>query len=406
MKTIFKVFTQTSWQMLARLVGAFSNFLILALVTRTYGEEGTGIFTLALTYLAIFFLLADLGLNAYVLPKLSKLEANKLFNFRLIWSVLLVFLANLLAAVLPVGSPQFNEAVLIGSLSIVLSGIYNSVNLIFQKNLHYELSSVAALIGALSQIPVVLYLTWFNAPVSLLTLGPLFGWLVNNSLSLILVGKFFKFEIKRIDLSYPLKTLKNAWPVTLTLVLNVVYFRADAFILAGYRSIAEVGNYNLAYSIFQNALVLPTFIMNSYYPIMLKKLSLSRWIFFSQIKKAALILAGLAILGLVLTWLLADVLIRIIAGEGFAGSTLSLKILSLSFPAYFLSALLMWSYLSLKKYQSLVIIYLLGLLTNIGLNFIFIPHYSYLAASLITGISEYLILSLQVYILYWEFRVK
>lgn len=406
MAVIRKIFAQTSWQMLARLVGALSNFLILALVTRSYGEEGTGIFTLALTYLAIFFLLADLGLNAYVLPKLSiPEEANKLFNFRLIWSVVLVFLANLGALVLPVGNPQFNEAVLIGSLSIVLSGIYNSTNLIFQKNLRYDRSSWAALIGALSQIPVVFYLVWLNAPVSLLTLGPLFGWLVNNLLSLIFVGKFFKFEIKEIDLNYPLKTLKAAWPVTLTLLLNVVYFRADAFILAGYRSIAEVGNYNLAYSIFQNVLVIPTFIMNSFYPVMIKNLKESRKKFFSQIKLSARVLLGIATLGTLLSLIFAPIIIQLLTGGDFSGAVDSFRILSLSFPAYFISSLLMWTYLSLKKTKSLVMIYFLGLVVNLALNFIFIPHYSYLAAAWITGFSEYLILILQISIL-WRYVIS
>jgi len=48
------------------------------------------------------------------------------------------------------------------------------------------------------------------------------------------------------------------------------------------------------------------------------------------------------------------------------------------------------------KYKSMFAIYLIGLIANISLNFMFIPTYSFIAASWITVISEYLILTLQV----------
>lgn len=404
MTVIRKVFTQTVWQIFARGVGAISNLAVLALVTRSFGEFGTGVFTLALTYLAIFFLIADAGLNAYVLPRFSK-EANKLFNFRLVWSIILVVVANLGALILPFDNPLFNQAVLIGSLSIVLSGIYTSTNLIFQKNLRLDRASIASSIGALSQIPVVYYLISLNGPVSLITLGSLTGWFVNNLVSLFFIRKLYEFRISKIDLDYPLKTIKAAWPISVTLLLNVVYFRSDAFILSTFHSFVEVGTYNLAYSIFSNVLVFPAFIMNSFYPLMLNSLAKGRKIFFDKIKLSAILLLVVAVLGTLLTWVLSPSIIGVIAPGSFAGSVTSLRILSLGFPAFFISSLLMWTMLSLEKYQSLVMVYAAGLVVNSILNFIFIPKYSYLAASWITGISEYLILILQISIL-WRYVIR
>ncbi len=104
--------------------------------------------------------------------------------------------------------------------------------------------------------------------------------------------------------------------------------------------------------------------------------------------------------GTLLTLLLAPVIIHLITGGGrFSDSAASLRILSLSFPAYFISSVLMWSLVTLKKYKSMLLIYIAGLLANGVLNFIFIPRYSYIASSYITGVSEYLILALQAVIL-------
>lgn len=407
MSSIKKVFTQTAWQVASKIVTAICGFIILGLITRFYGEEGTGVFTLALTYLAIFFLAADLGLNAYILPRVPfKQEANLLFNFRLVWSVILVVIANLLALYLPVQNPLFKQAVFFGSLSIILSAIYNSTNLIFQKNLRYDQSSLAASIGALSQIPVFFYLINHGVSVGLLTTATLFGWIVSSAVAFILAKKIFKFEFFIVRINYPLSILSSAWPITLTLLLNIVYFRVDSFILSFYRSLAEVGNYNIAYAIFQNALVIPTFIMNSFYPIMIENLKNSFKNFLNQVKLASLILLLISLLGTLLTWFIAPLLIKIISPEGFSGSTLSLRILSLSFPAYFISSLLMWIYISLKKYHALVAIYSFGLLINILLNLVFIPTHSYIASSWITGISEYLILFLQIFILFGFLKSK
>ena len=70
MKILAKITSQTLWQILGKVVTTLSTFIILGLVARNYGEEGTGVFTLALTYLAIFYIFADFGFNAHVL-KLS-----------------------------------------------------------------------------------------------------------------------------------------------------------------------------------------------------------------------------------------------------------------------------------------------------------------------------------------------
>lgn len=77
MKSLVKIFQQTFWQILGKIVTSFSTFIILGLVARNYGKEGTGIFTLVLTYLSIFYILADFGFNAHVLRE-CKVQSAKL----------------------------------------------------------------------------------------------------------------------------------------------------------------------------------------------------------------------------------------------------------------------------------------------------------------------------------------
>jgi O-antigen/teichoic acid export membrane protein len=140
--------------------------------------------------------------------------------------------------------------------------------------------------------------------------------------------------------------------------------------------------------------------MNSYYPLMLRQLAGSKSSFFSQIKTGSLVLLGISLLGTTVTIFLAPFLIKILSGD--VSSTLTLQILSLGFPAFFVSALLMWGLISLKRYKVVLLIYSSGLLLNFFLNLIFIPKYSYFAASVVTVFCEYLILLSLIIILYRE----
>lgn len=406
MEVVTKVFKQVSWQLAGKFISSVSTLLVLGIVTRSYGETGTGVFTLALTYLAFFFLATDLGLNAYILPKLDldPDQANKLFNFRLIWAVLLVVLANLIAVFLPFHSSEFVSSVFFGSITILFFGIFNSTNLIFQKNLRYDLSIIASSLGALTVLTVVAYLSQLKVAVSYLALGPVLGWFVNSLVALYLSKNLLNFKLQKISAGFPIETLKVAWPISLTLLLNTVYFRVDTFILTSSHSFADSGNYNLAYSVFQAILVLPTFIMNSFYPLMISKLSENKSAFIKQAKRVGITLFGLSLVASSCGYFFASFVIKILSGQGFLGSVQSLQILSLGFPAYFISSLLMWVMISLKKYKAMSLVYFIGLMINIILNLIFIPKYSYLASSWITGISEYLILSMLIIMLYKDFK--
>lgn len=378
---------------MGKIATSLSTFIILGMVARNYGESGTGYFTLALTYLGIFYVFADFGFNAHVLRKAqsSKRKAQnewqKLLGTRIIWSIVLVIAAVGLLPFWPFSTPQFNASVLFGSLAIIAYGVFVSCSLIFQSKLRYDLSVLASSIGIFFSLGLFLYFTSINLPIPYLLLAHLGGWIVIA----LFAFQFAKIGLPIFDKRYAYDLFKQSWPVAAALVLNVVYFRADAFMVAYFKGTAEAGIYNTAYSVFQSALVLPTFIMNAYYPLMLKT--------FKGIKLVGAGLLALALIGVILTIFLSPLIIKMLTGQGFAGSVQSLQILSLGFPAFFVSALLMWVLVSKGKYKPMLIIYGLGLALNLLLNFIYIPKYSFFAASWITVVSEYLILLMQIFLL-------
>lgn len=408
MDTLRKISTQTFWQVLAKIFTSLSTVVVLSLVTRRYGETGTGTFTLALTYLSFFYLAVDFGLNGYILPLLIQKNGQQtwqqLLGFRLAWSLLLILLALLILPYLPFATPTFSLLVAYGSLAMLPYAVYTSANALFQSRFLYRLSSTGLAISTIISLGLTAWFIKINAPLEFLSIANTVGWFAVAGLSAYWINQRLRFN-PLFDWRFILRTLSKAWPISLTLIANTLYFRADSFILSSFWPLSEVGIYNLAYQIFQAALVLPTFIMNGYYPVMIRDYSLARRRFFRELKIAGLSLLLLGVMGTLAILFLSKAAIWLIAGKyQFLGSITALNILSFGFPAFFLSSLGMWVLVLLGKYKTMLVIYVVALAVNVVANYLLIPHYSYIAAAFITTVGEYLILSLQLAMIFAYFK--
>jgi O-antigen/teichoic acid export membrane protein len=409
MNKLLKISHQTLWQAVVKAITSICGFFIIGAVSRTYGETGTGNFTLALVYIGFFYVLLDFSFNAHILSRLddqnSELEWRKLFGTRLLWSVFLSVLYVLVIFLLPYSqsgsgfSPIFKFAALILVINIFFDSIIATCEAFFQAKLKYEYDSTGPMLGAIFGTILIIWLVSINSPVQFLVLGYVLAWFINSLGSLFFVKKFVKNLSPIFDFNYMKKLFIDIWPLAATLVLNVVYFRADSFMISYFKGSSDVGIYNVAYQIFQAVLVFPTYIMNAFYPVMLDTLRNNAKKFVNEIRVAFIGLITISIIAVTLIYFFSPTVIKLITGSGFSGSITSLQILSLGLPAYFLSALGLWILVAKKQYKLNFYIYIIGLAFNLLANLIFIPRYSYIASSWITIVSEYLILVLQIIIL-------
>lgn len=386
---------QTLYQVLGKIVTAGSSLLILGIIARGYGQSGVGSFGLSLTYLSLFYLVVDFGINAHFLKTFQGLEKSqqalefrKLLGSRLVWSAVVAVGAVLVLPILPFNDTFFYSSILFGFLAIICSGVVASANLIFQSYSRYDLSVTAISLGTIFSLILIYFFTKLGLAVPFLVLGYFLGWLVMAVLAVFFV-RFLVGSVSPIfDLGFTRNLVFGSWPIALTLALNVVYFRLDVFMLSSFRPISELGIYNVAYQVFQSSIVLATFIMNAYYPKMQASLR-------ENIKILAILL-GLSLVGLSAIYVLAPYIVLSLTGGGFPGSGSALRVLSLGLPAFFVSSLLMWLLIAKKYYKRMLVVYLLGLVFNFIANYMYIPQYGYIAASWTTVISEYIIVGLSL----------
>jgi O-antigen/teichoic acid export membrane protein len=373
------------------------NRKVIAL--NTFAQVAGKIVTSASTLLITIILARTLGVSGY--GDFTKVTTSALITIRTVLSLVLMTLCILVLFLLPGsvtnGYPGFVKlGIWLFTPTILLQSYITTTNAFFQKNLRYDLASWALLTGSLFSLgATVVYSLSAHAPsIFPYLIFLLFGTLVTAITAILFARPFFtsfSFFSKNVALIKSIFTA--ALPLGITLLFNVVYFRIDSVVLAISRTTAEVGIYGLAYKFFEFFLVVPTFFMNSVFPLMMSSIKTNNEKRFSALaKKSGLFLFFLSIFLVAAGWVLSPFL-PIVMGE-FADSILPFRILLLSLPVFFLTSVTMWVMVARNLRGPLLGIYSSSMVVNILANVLLIPRFGYISAAWITLFSEIFILLL------------
>lgn len=411
-----KIGLNTIYQIIGRFITAFTGLLVTKLIINQLGLTGFGNYQIAVTYVTIFWMLTDFGLNAVVVREMAAdpQQENKLFGslvtLRTGLSLILAIISSLILIFLPY-SDEIKIAIIIGTVTFFTQGIRGATHGLFQTRLRYELQLLASLLGAVIFLGATFFVLSENPSVIPLVIAFTLGQIIAAIISVYLANHLSKFYFC-LDLNLLKKLAIATIPFGISLLFNLGNFKIDAFLLSilkipNQTNAEVVGIYNVAYKFFEFALIIPTFLMNAIYPIMIRVFEKD----FSKFKKlfwqSFATLFSIALLGTILAFILSPFVISLVANlDEFYASVAVLRILMIAAPIFFLSSLLMWTVLTFKDQRVLVRIYALAFLTNLCLNLWLIPKYSFYAAAITTGVSELLILLLlagQIYSRWREF---
>ena len=435
--TKLKIAGNTLVQLIGKFVTAGITFLITLVIARTYGVVGYGDFTKMTAYASLFYLLVDFGMNAVWLrqtthntqhethnkknikneEQTAKSEIRtenypfaSLFFTRFVWALVLIFIALAILPFLPSDEATqegFTSAVIIGIIvllpTILTQGLYSSYNALFQRALRYDRSVLAASVGSVTTLSLVFLLSRMTAPMPLLVTGYTIGGGVMAVAAYFLARRYrddkspFELALRR-GKSLFIQSL----PLGITLVVSLLHFRADIFMLTIYRTTVEVGVYGLASKVFELPLTIPIFFMNSLYPVLLNaknkkdrsgQTDQESTPAAEKIKKRSLQILLTASILISVAGIVAAPLMTMIK-EDFAASILPFRILMVSLPFFFVSALCMWILIAEDRRWTLVRIYTIGMMANIALNLVAIPRFGAAGAAVTTGVSEAIVVVL------------
>lgn len=397
-----EIFQNTTFQFLSRIITTGIGFILTILIARHFGAQTFGEFVKITSFVTLFYLFVDFGLNA-VFIKENKNFSN-LFYLRLVLAVFFFTAANLIAFILPynaktgIGFSDFARfGIFIFSFSLFAQAVIFSTSAIFQKKLNYKIFMVSQVLGGIFNLFLISVLIFFAKPLSLVILSFTISSILTAIISLALASE----KISTFDISLGKRLFISSVPLGLMLIFNLIYFRIDILLLSALKPNVDVGIYSIAYKFFDFFVAIPLFLSNSLYPNMLENIN-NRIEFSHLFKNYFSIYLLLSFLIIIPVWFLSP-MFSLISSE-FAKADLPFRILILSLPVFFITSLAQWILIAKGKLKFLLYAYLLSAFLNIALNVVFIPQFSYIASAAITPLSETFVLILLLFKV-WHSRI-
>lgn len=388
----------TFFQLIAKFGTSATTLLLTIIISRLLGTEIFADYTVVVTYVTLFFILADFGVNAIVVKDFSQRPSSvkdnytKLISFRMFTGLLIMFVALTLLRFMPY-EDNVKQAIIITVPILLFQSMYKAPSVIFQSFLKYKYFAISSVLGSLTVLlSVILLINLTNVDVIILSACLSFGYLITLIFGLFFTRKYISLSTKIFDLKYWKYIFLDALPLGIGLFFNTIMIQADRFLLSILVPPIYLAIYSIAYRIFEFVIVIPTYFMNSVYPILSSKILSDQ----AEYKRLVSKTIKYLFLGATLTTLLITPISKYIIGFIWPGELslayIPLNILVTGSVLFFISAPLSWIVLLEGKQRSLPYIYGIAMLINIMLNIIFIPKYNYVASSVITVITELMVL--------------
>ncbi len=412
MKSSLRVLTNTLSQGLNRILVILFSLATTALLTRFLGSSGYGNYTFITSFILIFVSLSDLGLTTIGIRESSQKggETGEIFGrilaLRLFLTLFLFLFLNLAIVFLPQFAGLRLPAFL-ASFVVFFLTLRTTNQGVLQTRLRLDLASG---LEVFASIVFLVLLGFFLFLGKIISLNLLFTFwsisaLLSGLLGLVTARRFQPLRLS-FDRRQSLTLLKEALPLGAYLLVFSVYDRGiDAFILKSFFSSSVVGYYGLAYKIHGNLVLGAAFLMNSLFPLLASfKNDPARLRRTYEKAFTVLLLAGVAIL--VGGAFLAPLIIRLVAGESFSPSVMAFRLLLGATFFSYLNHLTGFLMVALGDQKDLLKFSLIAFFTNLVLNLVFIPKYSFVAAAVVTILTELTIFVFTQNYLARKYRLK
>lgn len=369
-------------------------FLVIALA-RYLGDTGLGKYSFAFSFVAIFLIIADLGLPTLITKeisrnkKLTRVYFTKTFTLKLILN-LFAFLITVIVISISKKDTEIVTLVTLAGISMFFYNFGGMFRAIFQAYEVMEYEAFSRIIERIIAAGLGIYLLMKGYGI----LSLFIVIIISNLSYYLLVNTITVKNISKIgfsvDYTFWKKVIKQSFPFWLTIIFISIYFRIDTIMLGYMKDFSAVGWYNAAYKIIEVLTRMPFLLIAAVFP------ALSRFNY-SSLNKAKLLYEKsfyyLLVLGLPITvslFMLADKIILSVYKTPFTNSIIVLKILSFALFFVFVNYLMGYLLNAIDKQKLFTWVTGISTAFNIILNFALIPRFSYIGACIATVASEVL----------------
>lgn len=402
MSSIRKIAKNTTLLFISQLITYLLGFFITMYTARYLGADGFGILSLALAFTGISVVFTDLGLGTLTTREVArdKTLTDKYVGNVGVIKLLLAFLTfglTVLYCKLAGYSPQICNVIYLITVSIILNAFSGVFYAIFQAHEKLEYQSVSGVLNTIAMFVGTVLAIYYHLNV----VGFAFLYIISNAICLVytLIVYNWKLSLPKIDidLNFWKVTMITALPLSLVSIFSVIAFRIDTVMLSLIKGTIAVGWYSASYRLMEVLLFLPGVFTTAIFPVFSSFYVSSRDSLKFSYQKSIKYLTIISLPIAVGTTFLSNEIIMLIYSNSFAPSIIILQILIWTIPITFLNYIFGSILPAMDKQTVLLKITFISMVSNVVLNLIFIPRFSYLGAAVVTVLTEMLIAGLSFY---------
>ena len=377
--------TSTAFGLGGRFAVLGLGLVSIAITTRYLGTAGYGRFSLALSFVQLFAVVADAGLTTIVVRELAQRpeRASSLLGSALALrsglAVAAATLAGLTSLAMPY-PPEVRVAVLIAIVPLTLGLLNSTFVALLQSDLRAGRVAIADVTGraaSLAAVAVVIVLDLgFYAVVGAAGVGAAVTLVITTLLARPLLP-----DRPRADRATSRGLMKAALPLGVAIALNEAYFRADALIISVTRSFEELGIYALAWRVGELTGTFPAVFLIAVFPVLSRMVAVADPRMRDALHAAGdvFVLVGVAVAAG--GFAVAGELARTLGGGEFAAAAAPMRILLAAAAIAFINGLYGHALIARDRQFATLWLNVVALTLNVVLNLLLVPPYGILAAA-------------------------
>lgn len=383
----------------AEVVSKFIAFFSVILITRYLTEGEFGQYNFVLAFGLIFGVLANFGFGAFTTREIAKdrRRAKKiignLLSLKLILSGAVLLLLFLTAQFIDKPSYIIIGLYMVGFLTVSdsIRALWGSV---FQASERMSYLSLTRLGERVLYLAVLAFVIYFDKGL-LWIIGAL---LVSSFAFTILEVFLIHYKFTKISFKFDKPFIKMALLGTVFFVINdifiVIFFKIDTVMISFMRGDIETAVYSAAYNLLYAIIFIPTVLSTVLYPALTRFYKKNQKMFRLSLPLVIkyYFLSSLPVVAFV--FIFPTQIITLIYKDKYFDSIPALKVLAFGMTFVFLNFVLSMVLNTVEKQKFVALASFSAMVLNLILNFLLIPDYGIMGASVATVATEFLFCSI------------
>ena len=391
----FKRYTKnTGYLFLEKIVRMLVVIFVWASMARYLGAEKFGIFSFSLSFIYLFGIAADLGLEHIVIRDLVKgiykrsQVVGTAFILKLLGATLAIVLILVLSNCLSIDT-YTKLIVSILSLQLFFRS-FDAIDFYFQSRVLSKYAVYSQIGGSLVTTVLCLSFIYLKLPLQYFACAVVVEAVVTSlGLSIFYIKKHQKVSSWHFDINIGRNLLGDAWPMILSGFAIAIYMRIDQIMIKEMLGASAVGYYAAAARISEAFYFIPTAITTSLFPAIVNARKNDPLKYKNRIRVLFSILFWSAMTIAIVGSLAAEPIIKILYGETFSAAAAVLSIHVWANVSVFLGEV-RHKWAVNENLQIFTMFYLiLAAFLNVGLNLILIPVLKIQGAAIATVAAQF-----------------